>query len=77
MSAQDNTFQWDPASAARKLASGVTADVRVPLGTPSANIGSIGKTFQVTPPNNDKRDAYRNCARCGRHINYHVGGKCN
>ena len=65
------SFKWDPYSAGRKLASGIGVTVSTP--TP---VVSVGKTFEVTKPNNPKIDAYRNCVRCGMHLNYHVNGKC-
>ncbi|AVG45860.1 hypothetical protein [Acanthamoeba polyphaga mimivirus] len=35
---------------------------------------SISK--QITPSCDRERDAYRNCAKCGRHFNYHSNGSC-
>lgn len=67
----ENTFKWDPASAGRKLASGI--EVNVSTSTP---VVSVGKSFELTKPNDDKKDAYRNCSRCGKHWNYHKNGKC-
>lgn len=66
-----NQYQWDASSAFRKLTSG--ADITVSTPTPFV---SIGKTFQITQPNDPKKDAYRNCSMCGKHYNYHVSGKC-
>jgi len=66
-----NQFKWDAGSAFRKLTSGIDMNVCTP--TP---VISVCKTTQITPPNDPKKDAYRNCARCGKHYNYHAGGKC-
>lgn len=66
-----NKFSWDAESAFRKGVSGITLDISTP--TP---IISIGKSFEVTPPNDPKKDAYRNCSKCGKHYNYHKNGQC-
>lgn len=66
-----NTYKWDPLSAGKKLVSGI--DLNLTTSTP---IVSVGKTFEITPKNDPHKDAYRNCKICGRHYNYHVGGKC-
>ena len=67
----NNNFHWDPYSAGRKL----TSDISVNISTPTP-IVSIGKTIPITKPHNPKTDAYRACSLCGKHINYHIGGKC-
>ncbi len=66
----NNQFKWDPASAARKLGSGITINISTP--TP---VVSVGKSFDLTQPD-PKKDAYRNCSACGKHYNYHKDGKC-
>jgi phenylalanyl-tRNA synthetase beta subunit len=59
-------FKWSLQSAIRKATSDITVSVTVPPVT-------ISKTTTTHNPNTD---AYRNCSRCGKHINYHVNGKC-
>lgn len=71
MSKNQNQFKWDAGSALKKLGS----DINVHVCTPTPII-SVGKSFQLTPPHDPKVDAYRNCASCGKHYNYHVAGKC-
>ncbi len=66
MSSNDNTFKWDPVSFGRKLASDSSITI---------NGGPISATKNIGP-NDPKRDAYRNCSNCGKHINFHNGGKC-
>lgn len=65
------SYKWDAKSAFNKLSSGIQFTVSTP--TP---VVSISKSFDVTPPHNPKVDAYRNCAICGKHYNYHKDGKC-
>lgn len=55
-------YQWDKSSAWRKA----TSDVSV-----SVTAGPVGISKQVSKPNNDKKDAYRNCKNCHMHKNYH------
>ncbi len=71
MSGTETNYQWDPASAGRKLKSGITLNISTP--TP---IVSVSKSFDITQPNNPAKDAYRNCQHCGKHYNYHKDGKC-
>ena len=59
-------FKWSPASAMRKAVSDVTIGVNAGIVSVSKQIG----------PNDDKRDAYRNCSKCNKHINYHRNGEC-
>lgn len=63
-----NNFSWDPSSAGRKL----FHDSSITIGVPG--VVSIEKQ---TPPNDPKKDAYRNCSKCGKHWNYHKNGKCS
>jgi hypothetical protein len=67
-----SSFKWSPSSAFNKLTSGITVTVSTP--TP---VISIGKEFPITQPHDPKTDAYRNCSRCGKHLNYHVNGNCS
>lgn len=62
----NNTFSWDPISAGRKLVSDSSVTIS---GGPVSATKNIG-------PNNPQQDAYRNCSRCGRHLNYHRNGQC-
>ena len=55
-------YQWDKSSAWRKAKSDVSVSV---------NAGPVSVSKQVSKPNNDKKDAYRNCKNCGKHKNYH------
>lgn len=66
-----STFKWDHRSAVRKGFSGVQVQISTP--TP---VFSVSKTIASTPPHDPEKDAYRNCASCGRHWNYHSGSKC-
>lgn len=52
-----NQYKWDPVSAGRKAISNSTI-----------NMGPVKKTV---PPHNPNSDAFRNCANCGKHFNYH------
>lgn len=69
MSKQD--FKWDAGSAFRKATSGIDLTISTP--TP---VVSIGKTIPITKPHDPSKDAFRNCSLCGKHYNYHKGGKC-
>lgn len=67
MSTNTNTntcknFVWNPVSAATKLFSNSTL---------SFNIGNILNIKTKTGNFNPKKDAYRNCLHCGKHINKH------
>ena len=62
------SFSWSASSAFKKATSGISVTVSTP--TP---VVSIGKSFDVTEPNDPKRDAYRNCSNCKKHYNYHSG----
>lgn len=66
-----SSFKWSPASAFRKATSDITVNVCSP--TP---VVSVCKTVTSTPPHDPSKDAYRNCSNCGKHLNYHKGGKC-
>ena len=66
-----NNFQWDPASAGRKIIS----DIQVNISTPTP-IVSVSKSIPITKPHDPKTDAYRACSNCGKHWNFHVNGKC-
>jgi len=66
MSNNSNVFVWDPVSAGRKFYNDSTITV-------STGVVSVSKD---TPKHNPEKDAYRNCANCGRHINYHTNGQC-
>ncbi len=59
-------YKWDMKSFCDKLVS----DVQVTISTPTP-IVSVNKSFQLTPPHNPQVDAYRNCANCGKHVNFH------
>ncbi len=56
-------FKWSGDAAWRKLVSGI-----------SVSVGPFSK--QVVGDHNPNRDAYRNCANCGKHYNYHKNNKC-
>lgn len=57
-----NNYSWDPASAMRKAASDISV---------SLSAGPVSVTKQLTGPNNDQKDAFRNCSNCGSHVNFH------
>jgi hypothetical protein len=61
-----NNYKWDPKSAVRKA----TSNIQITVATPTPVV-SIGKSFNVTKPTNPSKDAYRNCANCQKHVNYH------
>ncbi len=67
----NNHFHWSPGSAFNKLTSDITFNISTP--TP---IISVSKSFNITPPLDVKKDAYRNCAKCGKHYNFHKNGQC-
>lgn len=56
-----HNYEWDPASAMRKLSSNVSISV---------NVGVAGISKQITGNYNPQTDAYRNCV-CGHHKNFH------
>ena len=60
-SISDHQFVWNPISAGKKLIH--NSDVTVSVG-----IISVTKN---TGEHNKETDAYRNCAICGKHYNYH------
>jgi len=64
-------FKWDPKSALRKATSDISASICLP-----ANIVAVCKSIQITGPNDPNKDAFRNCAICGKHINFHKNGRC-
>jgi|WetSurMetagenome_2_1015567.scaffolds.fasta_scaffold253005_1 hypothetical protein len=64
-------YKWDYKSATRKAVSGIHINVSTP--TPFI---SVSKSIGSTPPHDPEKDAYRNCAICGRHWNFHSSGKC-
>ena len=68
---KNNKYKWDGKSALRKAFS----DINVTVSTPTPII-SVNKSVQVTKPHNPKTDAYRCCANCGKHYNFHKNGKC-
>ena len=59
-------YKWSPQSAIRKATSDLSINITIPPV-------SVTKTTTTHDPN---KDAYRNCARCGKHVNYHTGGMC-
>ena len=61
----DHQFKWDPISAGIKFVHNTDITVSVGVG-----IGSISAT-KNTGEHNKEKDAYRNCAICGKHYNYH------
>jgi len=60
-------YKWDRESAMRKIKNTSTVTV---------NAGPLAVSVPSPAPHNPNRDALRNCARCGRHYNYHKDGKC-
>ena len=61
-------YTWDPMSFGRKLIS----DTSITVGS----VNSVSVTKHIGP-NDSKRDAYRNCAKCHKHFNYHgINGEC-
>jgi hypothetical protein len=60
-------YSWDAKSAMRKA----TSDVTLNVGT-----GFVSVSKQITSSHDPKKDAYRSCKNCGKHINYHKDGKC-
>lgn len=63
----NNKYKWDSSSALRKAKADL--DFRF-------SIGIISLQKRITGPYNPETDAYRCCAKCGRHKNYHKNGKC-
>nr|AEX63248.1 hypothetical protein mv_R1046 [Moumouvirus Monve] len=59
-------YEWSATSAFTKFFSDATITVNFPGGSFS----------KQTPACDRERHAYRNCAKCGRHYNYHKGGFC-
>ena len=68
-----SNFKWDAKSALRKASSDVSVSVCLPLPT---HIVAVCKSLQVTGANDPNKDAFRKCAACGKHYNFHVNGKC-
>lgn len=60
-SIKDHPYIWDPISACKKFVH--NSDVTFSVG-----VVSITKN---TGTHNKETDAYRNCATCGKHYNYH------
>ncbi len=60
-------FSWSHQSALRKLSSDMSFKVGIP------GVVELNKT---TTTHNPMTDAYRGCSNCGKHYNYHNGGKC-
>lgn len=57
----DHKFIWSPISACTKFIH--NTDITVSVGVISAT--------KNTGEHNKEKDAYRNCAICGKHYNYH------
>ncbi len=64
-------YKWDANSALRKATSDISVNICLP-----AHIVAVCKAIQITGPNDPNKDAFRNCAACGKHVNFHVNGKC-
>ncbi|AEQ32779.1 hypothetical protein CE11_00120 [Megavirus courdo11] len=60
-------YEWSSESAFNKLKSDLSVSINMPF---------ISISKQITPSCDRERDAYRNCAKCGRHFNYHSNGSC-
>nr|WBF71139.1 hypothetical protein [Megavirus caiporensis] len=60
-------YEWSTESAFNKLKSDLSVSINMPF---------ISISKQITPSCDRERDAYRNCAKCGRHFNYHRSGFC-
>lgn len=58
----DHNFLWDPISAGTKFLNGTTITV---------GIGVINLSKPIETNFNKEQHAYRNCAICGKHYNYH------
>lgn len=71
---QKMSYRWDSASFGRKFVSDIKINASIPI---VPGIVSIDKSFTVTQPHDPEKDAYRNCSKCGKHINYHKDGKCS
>lgn len=68
----DNRFKWDPYSAGRKFL-GDNGGAKVNIGVPNVIGVEQRAPSTIFDP---KKDSYRNCSRCGKHMNYHKGGQC-
>lgn len=62
------SFNWSANSAFNKIKSDVSIGVGIP--------GIISISKKITDPYDPNKDAYRACSKCGKHINYHINGKC-
>jgi hypothetical protein len=68
MSNNPNTnYSWSSESAMKKA----IADLSI-----SVNVGPVSVSKTITGPHDPLKDAYKACKHCGKHLNYHVGGKC-
>jgi hypothetical protein len=59
-----SNYAWDAKSAFRKLTSDVS--ISIPIAP------KVELSKQLTKPNDDAKDAFRNCGHCHKHFNYHA-----
>jgi|AntRauTorckE6833_2_1112554.scaffolds.fasta_scaffold11488_3 hypothetical protein len=66
------SFNWDPSSAGRKFF-GANGGANISVGIPGvASVEQKSPTMGYS----SKKDSYRNCSNCKKHINLHNNGNC-
>ncbi len=64
---KDHRYDWDSSAALRKAMSNTSITV---------SAGPVRVTKQVFGPNNSSKFSFRNCSKCGKHVNFHNNGWC-
>ncbi len=64
---KDHRYDWDSSSALIKAMSNTSMTVKV---------GPVSIRKDIFGPNDSNKNSFRNCSKCGKHINYHRDSWC-